>query len=445
MTDDLVLAAEDFRAIRERLIGGGVEACAVVYTGQATRADGSMRLLGREVEFAAAGDYTQQGELEAELTPDFVARVSKRARREGNGLTFVHSHPGGPAPEFSPTDDYGEERLAAFLAHRHPGMAHGALVVSAGGVRARRLGTGREIRVLSTGIEREVVFDPAPDGNEEHGTFDRQVRAFGAQGQRTLGRLRAGIVGLGGTGSLIAQQLVHLGVRKFLLIDPDVVEVTNLNRVANATGADIGRPKVDVAARYIRSLAADAQVRVIAGDVIRSRIARELFEVDFIFGCTDSHGSRAVLQQIAYQYLIPCIDMGTTITAADGKVTHIQGRVQLLAPGLACFTCNNLLNAAEVRRDMMTAFERKSDPYLQGAREPAPAVMSLNGTVASLAVTMLLSVVTGTPGTARHILYNAIACRLRSVRAETVENCFICSRAGALARGDAWPLSARDD
>ena len=94
---------------------------------------------------------------------------------------------------------------------------------------------------------------------------------------------------------------------------------------------------------------------------------------------------------------------------------------------------------------MMTAFERKADPYLQGAREPAPAVISVNGTVASVAVTMLLQVVTGIPGSARHVLYDAIACKLRSVRAHPAHNCFVCSKTGAYARGDAWPLNARTD
>jgi hypothetical protein len=148
---------------------------------------------------------------------------------------------------------------------------------------------------------------------------------------------------------------------------------------------------------------------------------------------------------VAYQYLIPCIDTGTTIAINGGRIAHIYGRVQLLAPGLACFTCGGLLNSNEVRRDMMSTFERQADPYLQGAREPAPAVMSLNSTVASLSVTMLLSVVAGVPVNARHVLYNAISSSLRSVRVNPEENCYICSKAGAVARGDSWPLLARQD
>ncbi len=442
---DLVLAAGDLAAIRRELTGGQVEGCAILYASQTARADGKVRLLVREVEFPAAEYYGRQGPLEAELKPEFVARVTKRARRERYSLVFVHSHPGAEAPVFSSVDSHGEEHLAAFLSHRHPGFVHAALVVSEGGIRARRLGTSDEIRVIGIGMYREVIFDATDIATTASQTFDRQVRAFGLAGQKALEALRIAIVGLGGMGSLVAQQLAHLGVRDFVLVDPDTVETTNLNRVANAMRDDVGQPKVEVAARYIRSMAKDAAVECVRGDVTYVKTARELLNADVIFGCTDSHGSRAVLQQVAYQYLIPCIDMGVTIIVGESRVTHIVGRVQFLGPGHACLTCSGLLDANQVRRDMMTPFERQTDPYLQGVREPAPAVMSLNSTVASLAVTMLLSVVCRVPANARYLVYNAMASALRSVRADADAQCYICSRAGSFALGDSWPLLGRQD
>jgi molybdopterin/thiamine biosynthesis adenylyltransferase len=223
------------------------------------------------------------------------------------------------------------------------------------------------------------------------------------------------------------------------------VEETNLNRLANAMPADVGKAKVDIAARYIKSASQGATANSVKGDVIYGRIARELLNADLFFGCTDTHGSRAVLQQLSYQYLIPYIDMGVTIIAAEARIKHVIGRVQMLAPGLACFACDGLLDPNEVRRDMMNEFERRADPYIQGAAEPAPAVMSLNGTVASIAVTMVLSAVAGIPANARHIIYNALAPSLRSARGEPKSDCYVCSRSGAFARGDAWPLLARQD
>lgn len=442
---DLVLATDDVAAIRSELTGGKTEKCAILYANQTVRADGTVRLLAREFQFPSLTDYTRRGVLEAELSPEFVARVTKRARREKSALVFVHSHPGLEAPTFSEINSQGEKHLTNFLAHRHPSLAHAAVVISEGGLCARSLGTNEYIRVISLGTHREVLFDQLVSSPPGSKVFDRQVRAFGSAGQEALQRLRIGIVGLGGTGAVVAQQLVHLGVRDFILVDPDVLEPTNLNRVPNATLDDIGRPKVEIAARYIQTVSKDAAVTIIKGDVIHSRTARELLNADVIFGCTDSHGSRAVLQQVSYQYMIPCIDMGVTITVAEGRVTHIYGRVQLLAPGLACLTCDELLDPNEVRRDMMTAFERRADPYIQGEREPAPAVMSLNSTVASLAVTMLLAIVAKIPVSARHLLYNALASTLRTVRGHPKENCYVCSRSGSFARGDAWPLLARQD
>ena len=389
---ELNLDARDRERLASGLLAGDTERCAVLFANQTVRGDGTVRLLVRDLRFATDTDYARRGALEAELKPEFVATVTKIAARENLALIFVHTHPGSDAPRFSAVDSRGEGHLSAFLERRHPDPAHLAMVFSAGGFRARRLGQEEEVRVISIGTHREILFDPEEPLFSVQEVFDRQVRAFGVSGQRVLQKLRIAIVGLGGTGSLVAQQLAHLGVRNYILVDPDVLEVTNLNRVTGATRSDVGSPKVDVAARYITSISDGSEITCVKGDVIKSSTARELLNADLIFGCTDSHGSRAVIQQVSYQYMVPCIDMGVSVVVKDGRISHIYGRVQLLSPGLACFTCDGLLDAGEVRRDMMTEFERKSDPYLQGVREPAPAVISLNGTVASLAVTMLLSI-----------------------------------------------------
>jgi hypothetical protein len=229
------------------------------------------------------------------------------------------------------------------------------------------------------------------------------------------------------------------------LIDPDVLELTNLNRVAGAVPSDVGSAKVDIAKRLIFSINPGAHVVALQGDITRAKVATALFEADFIFSCTDSHGSRSVIQQIAYQYLIPCIDMGTVIVAEQGRVKKIAGRVQTLSPGYGCFTCSGLLNPTQVRYDMMNAFERQADPYFEGEHEPAPAVISINSTVTSLAVTMFLSMVSGVYSPGRQILFDGVKPSLRSVYTPSGPDCYICSKQGALAQGNDWPLMARQD
>lgn len=325
---ELVLAEGDVAALRTDLLGGQTERCAILYTSQTSRADGTVRLLAREIQFPSVEDYTRKGSFEAELKPELVARITKRARTQKCALVFVHSHPGPSAPDFSAVDDAGEKHLAGFFAHRYPDVIHAALVVSDGGLRARRLGSDEEIRVIAIGVNRELLFDPLFHKQPVAEIYDRQVRAFGEAGQDAIARLRIAVVGLGGTGSVIAQELVHLGVKDFILVDPDTLEQSNLNRVANASAKDIGKPKVKTAARYIKSVSKSANVQTIQGDVIQVKTARKLLNADLIFGCTDSHGSRAVLQQIAYQYMIPCIDMGVTIAVAENQITHIFGAPQ---------------------------------------------------------------------------------------------------------------------
>jgi len=91
----------------------------------------------------------------------------------------------------------------------------------------------------------------------------------------------------------------------------------------------------------------------------------------------------------------------------------------------------------------MTDYERQADPYFIGAHEPQPAVISLNGTVVSLAITMFLAAVTHIPAEARYQLYNGITGTIRAVAQPPDPACIVCSLVGALARGNEWPLPAR--
>ncbi len=442
---ELRLQDGDVSRIVGELVGRETERSAVLVASRVAVSDNLERLITTRIEFPGDDSYSARTSVSAELKPDYVAHIGKVAARENFSIVFVHSHPGSAPPKFSPMDDEGEIHLARFLSVRAPGTVHGAAVVSAGGWRVRRLGGKTPIRTISVGAQLEVLFDPNSAPGHAALKFDRQVRALGATGQKHLESLTVAIVGLGGTGSIAAEQLAHLGVRKFILVDPDRIELTNLNRVVGAYASDVGRLKVDVAADMIAQIGPDTVVQRIVGDVTRTQFARELRGADFIFSCTDSHGSRAVIQQISYQYLIPCIDMGSVIAASGGHIVGIHGRVQAFAPGLPCFTCCELLDAEEVRRDMMNADERRRDPYIQGAQEPAPAVVSINGTVTSIAMTMFLAMTVGVPSGGRHVLYDARSPSLRAVSFARNPNCYICSPRGVLARGDSQQLFTRDD
>jgi molybdopterin/thiamine biosynthesis adenylyltransferase len=395
----------------------------------------------REVEFVPEAAYTRRTATAAELSPDFVAQVAQRARRKNESVVFVHTHP-FELNQFSDIDDGGEKCLAEFLERRIPGVLHAALLLTPSMSIARVLGTQESLQVAQIGATVTIgtLQNAAVDAR-----FDRQVRAFGRDGQNRISATRVAIIGLGGTGSVVAQQLAHLGVQRFLLIDPDHLEETNLNRVVGSQKSDVGRPKVEIAADLIRSVNPMASVATRTKTILGTQTARELSAVDFLFCCTDSHGSRSVLNQISYQYLIPGVDVGVVIAAPKGQVTHVAGRTRMLCPGIACLVCENILDAEEVRREFLSDEERKRDPYIVDGGEPQPAVISLNSTVSALGVTMFLNAVAGIPGTARFLNYNALTGTTRSVMITPHPKCVVCSPQGALARGQAWALPTRND
>ena len=437
---DLVFPSPTLALLLEQLRAPEVESAAI---GLGSRVAGHdrVRVLVRDILIPRPQDYARRTAVDIELDPEFFGSVVSQSRIDERTLVLIHSHPRERrVPQFSSIDDRSEKIMLPYLLKRGGPGPPIALLVGADAIAARVVGTKEAVRVLQSGPRLEIRTSTRHALSNVGGEFDRQVRAFGPEGQARLADLTVAIVGLGGTGSVIAEQLAHLGVSHFMLVDPDVLEETNLNRVVGSTRDDVGLKKVDIAARRISEIRHRATVIAIDRSVNDRSVSRGLAEVDFIFGCTDGHGSRAVLAQLAYQYLVPVIDVGVVIVVRDGEVRSVAGRVQMLAPGLGCFVCGDQLDPHAVRREFQSEMERTADPYFIGHGTPQPAVISINSTVSSLAVTMCLSAVLGVPAPSRYLWYDALAGTLRSTVQAPQARCVVCSRDGSLARGDEWPL-----
>ena len=403
------------------------------------------RLILREVHVAPPDAYEERTEYSVKLSPSFGLPYERRARENQWSIVYCHTHPHQlNSANFSPIDDAAEVLLAQYANARSPGVPHGALLLSANTLVARRLGTHETMSVVEVGSSFDVLSDP-PDETRLTKIFDRQVRAFGIDGQRRLRKMRIGIVGLGGTGSLVAQQLAHLGVTSFILVDPDCIEVTNLNRTVGALPSDVGRStKIAVSERLILGLQPDAQVLALAENVVDQGVGRRVAEADLVFCCTDSQASRHILNQVAYQYLVPVIDLGVAIDAADEQNVRFAGHVTTLAPGLPCLWCIGNLDPKIVREESMNDEQRTADPYFTAGRGAIqPAVISINGTIASLSVTMFLSMVTGIPSEARYVIYDGNRSRVSAVTALSDPACNFCSEVSTALGGDAYPLPER--
>ena len=373
----------------------------------------------------------------------------KQARVNKLSVLLTHTHPWNGLVTASDIDREGEQIFFPAVFRRVPDVPHGRFILGHRDYESALFSplepVESPLRVFQVGTELDEVpklsTDVSPETNEDR--FNRQIRMLGLLGQKILGRLRVGIVGLGGTGSVIAQELAHLGVGSFLLMDPDVVEATNLNRLVGATASDVGTAKVFVAEKQIRRINPKTEVASIVGSANLNETAKKLVDCDLMFICTDSHGSRAVLNQLSYQYYLPAIDIGVRIDTADGKVRQVTGRAQMIGPGLSCLLCSNLLDPEVVRRDLMTDFERLQDPYVAGSPEPQPSVISINSTVSSLAVSMFLAATTGLPLKSRYQIYRGELGTVRSIANESKPDCVVCSASGASGKGDEWQLPGR--
>lgn len=395
----------------------------------------------RELKEIPEFAYLRRTATRISVKPEYCIEAASRARKTGAGVVFAHTHLGESAPaSFSADDDEGELPLHHYLAQRVAGATHFSCVATATSLVARSMPLGERVRLS--------VVGPNLSKSQHHTfnvdmTYDRQIRAFGDLGQRAMESLVICIVGLGGTGSLVAQQLAHLGVRRFILIDPDVVEHTNLNRVVGARSGDVGRAKVHVAADMITRINPGATAEAVLGDIRDAEVQAELKHSDLVFCCTDSMASRAILNLAAYAYYVPCIDMGVGIGAEQGKVKHIAGRVQFLSPGCACLVCTEKLDSNQVRQELMTKSQRAADPYITGAFVPQPAVISVNSTVASAAVTMFLAATTGLPSNSRMLSYDGLTGAIRFLHLDPRPGCLVCSEAGAMGTGDTCTLPKR--
>ncbi len=439
----LVFAGDVYSHLHRALMHSADETCALLLASPPASDRGRPSILVREFHPVPEHAYEVRSATQAQIKPEFLVPLVQRARNENLSVVFAHTHPNARGtPEFSLVDDDGETYLIDFLKRRIPDTPHVALVLGKNGCAARMLGEKEPVEVVQVGAQVQRLFSPEEPGIVDS-RWDRQVRAFGSDGQSIIQNLRVAIVGTGGTGSVVAEQLALLGVRHFTLVDPDIVDHTNLNRLVGTRPTDVGKEKVSVVAKFIQAVNTSAVVDQIVGDVTYIETAKRLLDSDAIFACTDSHASRAILNQLAYQYYIPVFDVGVGIVASKGKVTHITGRVQMASPGVACLVCAGVLDGAAVRRELQTESERAADPYITGHHEPQPAVISLNSTMSSLAVTMFLNTFTSIPGEARIQYYNGMTGTVRPAHLRPDPSCIVCSKSGSLGCGDAWPLAGR--
>lgn len=211
---------------------------------------------------------------------------------------------------------------------------------------------------------------------------------LGAGAANILSRARVAVLGAGGGGSQVVQQLAHVGFKTLTVCDPDRVELSNLNRLVGATihDAEATARKVDVANRVFSSLAPDGHLNAHFGRW--EEHAEELRGVDLIFGCLDGFRARRDLEHFSRRFIIPLIDIGLGVHQPDGAPPQMSGQVIVSMPGGPCMSCLGYLNP--------TVLKQEAERY--GDAGPRAQVVWANGMLASAAVGVGVDLLTGWTG-----------------------------------------------
>lgn len=230
--------------------------------------------------------------------------------------------------------------------------------------------------------------------------FNRQISFFGERGQEKIRSSCVAVVGVGGVGSHVVQQLAFLGVGSIVLIDPDRLETTNLNRLIGGRHDDPipQTKKVDVAARLVGSIDPSIVLTTIDRSVVSNEAFDSLKRVDYIFGCVDNDGARLVLTELSSAFERPYFDLASEII--PGEPTIYGGRICSSFDENGCLVCLDELTVDEARRYLADTDALKDEESIYGVSRgvldnSGPAVVSINGVVASLGVTEFLVCVTG--------------------------------------------------
>jgi molybdopterin/thiamine biosynthesis adenylyltransferase len=380
-----------------------VESAGVLLASVVPTEGGDTRLLVRGLRWVNEAGYLRRGVDHMTIASEGYVPYLGEAETLGAMAIWLHTHPGqGSSPEASRFDREVDRQIADLFRIRSGSSYYGMVIVAPrqerfeftgylqmdGGAQipvARCWIVGDRLAMLRSFEGSAQVIDPA---------FDRNVRAFGGGIQGALGQLCVGVVGCGGTGSAVVEQLVRLGVREFRLFDPDRLSVSNVTRVYGSSPADVGRFKAEALANHVARIAPDSRVHISNSMITSESTARQLCDCDVVFGCTDDNAGRLVLSRLATYLLTPVFDCGVLISSGlDGRLTGIDGRVTTLVPGQACLVCRGRIDTARAAVELMTPGERQrreDEGYAPALARVEPAVVAYTTMVAAIAVSEML-------------------------------------------------------
>lgn len=387
----LAMAGVQHAALHTHLFpGDGLEAAAILLCARGP--GGRERYVVREILFVPHADCLRRDVDFVSWPGEWLEQVVEKGERDGLVAVLTHSHPGGLLA-FSGLDDASDQETIAALFQAY-GDVHGSAVMTPDGyLRARLYGPAMVARTIDlvTVAGDNIVFYWA-DGAGRPVAF-----TGGMTGE--LGRLVAVVIGVSGTGSILAEQAARLGFGRVILIDFDKIERRNLNRILNSTSAHAAAEtlKVSAFAEAVTEYRGAGVAVPVANSIDTRDAVIAAAQGDVLFSCVDSLHARQISDLMATAFSAPLFDMGVTIPArgqgqAAEAIVDAVGRIDYVQPGGSSLMTRGVYTPASVRAEYLRMADEKAHAvelaqgYFAGAIEEAPAVISLNMRAASAAM-----------------------------------------------------------
>lgn len=398
----LVMASADHEVVMRHLFpGDGKEAAAILVC---TRHRGErLKLLVKEV--VRVPYEVCQREVHRLTWPSaFFDDLLDRCQTERLSLVLIHSHPSG-YPDFSDIDDISDQHIMPYLyPYGHSDhvndLWHGtAIMLPSGAIKARLYNEQAQHVPISLvaiyGDDLRLCWHDMPDRPA--------AMAFTDDMRDEIGRLSVAIIGVSGTGSVVAEQLLRLGVGELIVIDDDRVEKKNLNRILNTTqnDAETSRYKVDVFRDAAARVYGQARVRTVPLRIGTLEAIEAAAEADIIFSCVDSQGGRQIADRLAAAMIQPLFDVGVLIPVRHPEngpvISNVSGRIDYVQPkgsslsDRRVYTPQRLAQEDLRERDPARYAAQVQEGYMPGTNEEAPSVITVNMRAASAVVQELIA------------------------------------------------------
>ena len=267
----------------------------------------------------------------------------------------------------------------------------------------RRRCDRRGERLASAGLTDKMAPMAFTDAEIERYARHLVLREVGGPGQQALKAARVLVVGAGGLGSPAALYLAAAGVGTLTLVDPDAVDLSNLQRQVLYAQSDIGRPKVEAGAERLAALNPHVAVAGInaafdatnADDLVRG--------ADLVLDGTDNFAVR-------YAVNAACVRHGKTLVS--GAIGRWTGQVGVFRAA-PCYRCL----VPEIPPDAETCVA-------------VGVVGALAGVIGSMMALEAIKLITGAgePLLGRLLIYDALSAQTRTVRVGADPDCPVCGR-----------------